>query len=178
MSYQLSKIQGFCEKIHHPQYMWVAFMVIAQVSKYFYENIYITGDILCFSTAGALVSKGMIHPSHQIPSSFLPIQMIFVPIIGSLCCLSIIPPERQVQQCTRSFKVNSVDSVSSLKRGAIAISDCIFLSKAGLSYLPYYLWNGWEGGKMEAFVQPLLEVLVIIIKICINFTFLHNSSPI
>ena len=103
-------------------------MVIAQVSKYVYENIYITGDILCFSTAGAqvLVLKGMIHPSHPIPSSFLPIQMIFVPIIGSLCCLSIIPPERQVQQCTRSFKVNSVESVSSLKRGPIAISDCIF----------------------------------------------------
>jgi len=31
------------------------------------------------------------------------------------------------------------------------------IAQAGLSYLPYYLWNGWEGGKMEALVQPLLE---------------------
>ena len=32
-------------------------------------------------------------------------------------------------------------------------------SQAGLSYLPYYLWNGWEGGKMASLVQPLLEVI-------------------
>ena len=38
--------------------MWVAFMVIAQVSKYFYENIYITDDILFFSTAVSNSIKG------------------------------------------------------------------------------------------------------------------------
>jgi len=31
------------------------------------------------------------------------------------------------------------------------------IAQAGLSYLPYYLWNGWEGGKMASLVQPLLE---------------------
>ena len=32
--------------------------------------------------------------------------------------------------------------------------------KAGLSYLPYYLWNGWEGGKMAALVEPLVKVIL------------------
>jgi len=31
------------------------------------------------------------------------------------------------------------------------------IAQAGLSYLPYYLWNGWEGGRMASLVQPLRE---------------------
>ena len=125
--------QHGCKKVDHPQYMWVSFMVIAQVDisletiTFPPHGIIITQDNFIASFA-IMISKAMQwwEEYSQAGLSYLP-YYLWNTLIWRSCIV---------------YKISNIE-----------------YSKAGLSYLPYYLWNGWEGGKMASLVQPLLEVI-------------------